>query len=410
MASNRQPLNTTPTVQVGERVRHARLSAGLTQDEVVARLAGAGYDITKAGLSKYELGKSVPGATFLLKLGQALNVPSAYFLREQEVKVAWGGYRKKSTLTQLRQDQIRAYAIDMVEAHVWLQTRLQIRTEGILSERRPGHSLEDAEAAADWLRKEWELSDLPLESVTQVVEDRGGIVVPVADGDADFDGLSGWVNGKLPLAVVNQAVSDDRRRYNLAHELGHLILDCSGLTEREEELRAHRFAAAFIVPAEAARRELGPRRRHLSMHELAMLKAKYGFSMQAWMHRACELEIIDGAYYKGLCVEFSRRRWRKLEPFKYTGNETPTRLKQLTLRALSEGLINRDQAERLCPGCVETSDGMEAKNRMSPRELLKLPYAERARILALAAADAAEVYAEKPELSDFEALSEDDFE
>ena len=47
---------------------------------------------------------------------------------------------------------------------------------------------------------------------------------------------------------------------------------------------------------------------------------------------------------------------------------------------------------------------------MSARDLLRMPYSERARILAVAAADAADVYRGNPDLTDFEAMDEADIE
>ncbi len=44
---------------LAERIRQARIAAGLTQDEAVARLGG---QITKAALSYYENGKRTPHA------------------------------------------------------------------------------------------------------------------------------------------------------------------------------------------------------------------------------------------------------------------------------------------------------------------------------------------------------------
>ena len=39
---------------IAQRVRQARIAAGMTQDEVVDALAGIGVSLTKGGLSKYE--------------------------------------------------------------------------------------------------------------------------------------------------------------------------------------------------------------------------------------------------------------------------------------------------------------------------------------------------------------------
>ena len=120
--------------------------------------------------------------------------------------------------------------------------------------------------------------------------------------------------------------------------------------EKAEEAVAHRFAAAFLVPAEVAMAELGSHRRTLDMVELWLLKEKYGLSMQAWIRRARELDIITDTTYKGLCVEFSRRGWRKAEPFECQGVETPMKLRQMALRAVAEGRLTPERAEALCPG------------------------------------------------------------
>ena len=157
-----------------------------------------------------------------------------------------------------------------------------------------------------------------------------------------------------------------------------------------------RFAAAFLVPADAARRELGDRRRHLDLRELAILKVKYGLSMQAWIYRATDLGIIDPAHSRSLIADLSARGWRKEEPVAFdaherTVRERPLRLRQLTVRAHAEGLLTEAQAERICPGATRERIywGATARRatprRMDARALLKLPPPERDQLLARAA-------------------------
>jgi Zn-dependent peptidase ImmA (M78 family) len=110
-------------------------------------------------------------------------------------------------------------------------------------------------------------------------------------------------------------------------------MDISDLDERAEEKFAHGFAVAFLVTASAARRELGERRRHLDLRELAMLKQKHGLSMQAWIMRAADLEIIDEAHARTLFAEMSSRGWRRQEPVEFEGHGRPQKLRQVTIRA-----------------------------------------------------------------------------
>jgi len=212
--------------------------------------------------------------------------------------------------------------------------------------------------------------------------------------------------------VVNGAASDDRKRFSLAHELGHLAMECEGVTEKEEEDLAHRFAGAFLVPHAVVIRELGDRRRSLSFHELALLKEKHGLSMQAWIHRARDLGVIDEGHYKSLFRQFSAKGWRKDEPVRLVRSEKPTRLQLMTLRALAEGIVTPEKAEALCPG-LGTREAAEAGTRSRPSritatELLKRPLAERKWALAKAAAALEKDYREGGDLRGFDAFGEED--
>ena len=262
--------------------------------------------------------------------------------------------------------------------------------------------MEEAEAAAQTLRDHWRLGDQPIKSVTAAIEDSGGAVVEAGEENDLFDGLAGWANESVPVAVVSAAVSDDRRRFSLAHEIGHLVMEIDEDVEhRTVEKLAHRFAAAFLVTAATARRELGIRRRHLNFRELALLKQRHGLSMQAWIFRALDLGIIESAHARTLFANLSARGWRRREPVDFEGEERPRKLRQLTVRALAEGLLSAVQAERLCPGVTRDIDEIptEPTSVMSAKSLLRLPAAERDRLLEQAAAVVADEYKDGASLS-----------
>lgn len=395
---------------IGDRIRQVRLAAGLTQDEVVKQLELAGLKITKAALSKYELDKSEPKQSFLVLLGRILKVKPAYFLTKPTVTITWLAFRKQSTLSQAKQDRIRAFVEMVVEKQSSLNDLFYPEQQSSFPKPTQASTNEDAESIAHQLRKTWRLDHAPIDSLVETVEDKGGFVVEYPQTGIKFDGLSGRF-GNRPVIVINSESSVDRYRYNVAHELGHLMMNCSTLTPKEEEGLAHRFAAALLVPADIARKELGVKRRDLSFAELGVLKEKYGLSMQAWTRRARDLEIISESLYKSLCINFSSNKWRKNEPVQYSGHEKPKRLLQMTLRAVAEGIITKEEASRICKNCgtAPLADGKrKTGNAMSPIELLKLPREERAKILADAAALAEKDYQENKDLTDFNAFGEDD--
>lgn len=396
---------------IGVRLRQARLANGLSLGEVVERLAASGQPLTRAGLSKYELNKSTPSADVLLRLGQVLGVRPDFFMVESKVTIDWVAYRKHSTLRRSRQKQIEAFVGKRVEDQLWLRGILYPDRHPLFPAPYTARTPEDAESAAKALRDKWALDLLPIESVTQTVEDHGGIVVGWPSDEGKFDGLAGWANGTVPVMVINSSVATDRQRFDLAHELGHMVMDCQGSDTADAERLAHRFAAAFLVPRASAIRELGDKRRHLSLDELELLKRKYGLSMQSWARRARDLEIIEEGQYRALCVQFSARGWRKQEPVAFPGIEEPIVFKQMTLRAVAEEIISRDHATQLCAETVKgetTERAPQERLYLSAVELMRLPVKERERILTTAAAEAEASYRCDPDLTDFHAYGEED--
>lgn len=368
---------------IGDRIRQARIASGMTQDELVEALSAKGVELTKGGLSKYERGGSIPKPTVMRGLADVLGVETSYFLEEPTVDLHWLAFRKASRLGKKKQERVMTLAAGQVEVILSLRYALQpVAAKEVLPSNVRVRNAEDAEKAARLLRNHWRLGDQPIESVTTAIEDGGGIVVELESNEEAFDGLSGWVNETVPVVVVSAAVSDDRRRFSLAHELGHLCMDVSDVDERVEEKLAHRFAAAFLVTAATARRELGERRRHLDLRELAMLKQKHGLSMQAWIMRAADLGIIDEAHARTLFAEMTSRGWRREEPVKFEGHERPQKLRQLTIRAFAEGLLSRRQAERICPGIARDVAAEEPAGARDARSLVRMPKAERDRLMA----------------------------
>jgi hypothetical protein len=139
-----------------------------------------------------------------------------------------------------------------------------------------------------------------------------------------------------------------------------------------------------------------------------MLKQKHGLSMQAWIFRAADLGIIDDAHARTLFAEMSARGWRRDEPVEFNGQERPQKLRQLTVRALAEGLLTATQAERICPGITRDATQEEVSQGVSTRSLLRLTKQEREQLMEQAAIVVAGEYEDGGKLSGFESLAEED--
>lgn len=393
-----------------QRLRQARLARGWSLADLSERLERQGASITRAGLSKYEQEKSRPPAGMLLRLARALEVRPSFLLGEAGPAIRWIGYRKHARLSKRTTNAIQARAEMRIERQLWLEEALGAAPRGGLPPAKEVRNFAQAEDQAEALRRRWHLDGAPVPRLVERAEDEGARIVGLEPVES-FDGLSGWAGPRVPVIVLNQAMPPDRLRLHLAHEIGHLVCAFPGATPKHEEAFAFRFAAAFLVPAAAARAELGERRDHLSIEELARLKRKYGFSMQAWMRRARDLEIIGEGTYVDLNRQFRARGWHRTEPVACTEPEQPLRLQLMALRALAESVVGEDWVRETCPEALHSTLGSPAAavRRADGRALLRLPRAQRQVVLATAVAQAADEYASDADLNALRGLEGEDF-
>ncbi len=361
---------------IGARLKQARLLAGMTQKALAERLGERDYKVTAAAISKYEKGKSVPPAQFLLLASSVLGVPSTYLTHETAKTVEWLAFRCRKKLSERERNRIKAYAGDVAELQIELRELLYPHSVPAIPSI-PVKTLTEAEAAAEELRQHWDVGDRPLDNLVQTVEDRDVVVVDWEDETGLFDGLSGWC-GNRPVTVVNRSYPLDRQRLTLAHELGHLVMDTSIGADVDDEALAFRFAAALLAPAKHVYKELGYASRHLNWGELGLLKRKYGISMAAWLRRAYDLDIISYSQYKSMNIEYKRLGWHKDEPDEYMGDEEPLLLKQMAGCAIAEGLVAPDKYAHLQMTNIDTDeDSMPRGVYPSAIELMAMGEGER---------------------------------
>jgi Zn-dependent peptidase ImmA (M78 family)/DNA-binding XRE family transcriptional regulator len=329
---------------IAERIKQARLINGLTVRTLAAKVG-----VSPTAISKYELGKDVPSSGVLLHLARALGVRIEYLVRPTKVSMVQPCYRKRARLPSKQKKAIEATVLDWVERYLEIEELRNAGAKASGLHEKPSYEVAappDAEKAAGELRKAWNLGTDPIENLTELLEDKG-VKVGVVEADRDFDACTFWIEagGRVPVIVTRKGVEGDRQRFDLAHELGHLLLKPRpGL---DMESISNRFAGAFLVPADAARLELGARRRNLSLYELHMLKHKYGLSMQAWVYRARDLDIIEQSRLVAIFRYFGQQGWRKSEPGDSCPAENPGRFQRLVLQALTDGLISESKASEL---------------------------------------------------------------
>jgi Zn-dependent peptidase ImmA (M78 family) len=336
--------------------------------------------VTKQALSKYELGASKPSAPVLNQLARALGVKAMDLWSAPSFDVKFLGYRKKVSLPQRWQETFEATLSRKLEERLTLQEYcygsvpfdLPIHAYDVQSE-------DDAESAAESLRKAWNLGVDPVADLTAILEDHLVHVLEM-DGPDNFDGISALVHdatGKSRAAAVvsRTGCPGERQRLNLAHELGHVVLKPSRKVDEEDA--AFRFAGAFLAPRLCVQREIGSNRTRIRLEELLILKRRFGISIQALLRRLHDLGTIGESQYRWWFMFLSKMKWRRDEP-EALAPEKGTWLRQAVHRCIAEGFITAEQGGKLLGEKLEPDVGPGMLRR---KAFLKLPLEERRRIL-----------------------------
>ncbi|MBN1482617.1 helix-turn-helix domain-containing protein [candidate division KSB1 bacterium] len=328
----------------GRRLKSARLMRGLSMEQLAAKTQGA---LTKQAIGKYETGLAQPTSDNAFALAKALDVKVEYFFRPARsfVSLSEPAYRKRRQLSKKRLDAIHEQVRDYVERYLevlsFFPPESKVPTISSVSKFSVS-SLDQVEESAVTLRKNWGLGLAPIDNLTEIVEDQNIFIVQIA-GDEAFDGLSCFANDNIPVVVTKRVDQGDRQRFNIAHELGHLLLEPHDL---DEEKAANRFAAALMVPRAVVEKELSASRRRLSFAELHALKHKYGMSIAAWIYRAKDLGIISEFYASQWFRELKQYN-PKIEPGDPVPVETPHRFERLVFQACEEQIFSESKAAEL---------------------------------------------------------------
>lgn len=304
-----------------KQIIFAREYRGYSQTELASKIVG----LSQSNLSKYEKGVGTLSSEVLNRIINFLEFPAAFFEKRISNVVVNTHYRSKKCTTKQERSQIDfsnkliGYIIDQMGESV-VFPEMSLRTIDLEDGFTP-------EEAAQYTRRFLGLRDEPVRNICSLIEGCGVIIVE-QDCDTDsFDGVSFVTDAGYYVIIVNRNASNDRKRFTLAHELGHIIMHTSKQVVipnyRDVEEEAHQFAAEFLMPAD----EIANSLRGLKLQYLGELKRHWLTSMASIIHRARKLDCINSERYKYLNIEFSRKGYKKNEPIDVY-IDTPTVFRQ----------------------------------------------------------------------------------
>ena len=336
-----------------KRLQQARLKAKFSMEKLSEKMNGI---VTKQSNSKYEKAKMMPNSTILIAMAEALNVDLDYFFRPftfdlDQFKVS---FRKKSDTTVGDQKALEVQIQDEVERYLEIEEILDVKHDDNLTEELvPAHPLatrNDMIECAQKVRKAWGLGKAPIANAQELLEAHG-IKVLLTAAPNNFWGVSGMVNDKTPVIVLNSNdLHIEHRRLTAFHELCHLLYNrffAEDLTAHEKENLCNSFANEMLLPSDTLV-DLFSGKNKIAIAELISLSINFGISVDAIVYKLKDLGIIGEKRYRGFCIQKSTRPDFKkyVEDSRYK-EETTTRFQAMVYSALAQQLISTSKAATL---------------------------------------------------------------
>lgn len=339
----------------GQRLRLARKRAGLSMQGLSDRVTPT---VSAQAISKYEADKMMPSSAVLVGLGKALGVSLDFLLGGQVETLESVEWRKNANASAQDRAMAESLVIQSLEDYLAIEDILELHPaeDPFASLRVDEIADEDAiDAKALDVRRDWELGIDPIPSMTALLEDKGLKVIE-ADLPERINGLACHVervdNPPTEVIVVSRHTNVERKRFNLAHELGHRIITDTGIASLKKEPAMHRFAGAFLIPREHLEKEAGKNRQGMTWIEIMRLKRTYGVSAAAMLVRLGQVGILSKTAVEYAFKTYARS-WRREEPEPigvgegFAAFEKPQRFERLVWRALGEEMISPVRAAQM---------------------------------------------------------------
>lgn len=315
---------------VGEKLTDIRLLHGYSRNEL-AKLV----DVSEQSIWQYENNYNGPRLEIVNKLKDLFNVKTKYFYKEKSYKTKFDpsllAYRSKE-INSIVKTKYEATHLEFIEGFINLlegyiaypeNKLVKIRdycVQFIVEASERLDRTEIIQHIAEYARKELQLGN-DNQKLLFFLEKNGVFVFEKFLGE-DIDAYSTWSKKDKPILILGTAKkSSVRRNFDLAHELGHLLLhynmDLSELTKAEYkkvEAEAHDFASYFLMPKKEFIEDIKQIQRVSNPNAYIDLKEKWLVSIAAMAYYARKLGYLTYEQHRYFYASLSRQNYTQIEP------------------------------------------------------------------------------------------------
>ena len=286
----------------------ARQRRGLTKRDLAHRL-----DVTDRTVSNWYNNQEID-ERILEKAAEILDFPISFFYGSdvEKIHAESVSFRALTKITAKKRDMAISQTILAEMISDWIDQNFELPLPNVpdLHELRSdfsnpitNESIDEAtdnevnyyleysypEACADTVRKAWGLGEQPIPNLIALLESKGIRVFSLTDEAQDVDACCRWTSGR-PFIFLNTSRTAERCRFDLAHELGHLVMHKHGIIEGIHiEQEANAFASAFLMPRRSL---LADPLRIPSLRSILSKKEIWQVSAAALTYRYNKLGII----------------------------------------------------------------------------------------------------------------------
>lgn len=295
-----------------ERIRCARETAGLSKVQLAESLG-----VTSRTVANYEeVGAPVSKAAVLADALQVMPSffsvsPHAPLIEDLSEGQVWFRSLRKSTVRQRR--SAVGHGRNALLFFRWIEDHFRLPECDLTFADSAGMR---PDLAATMLRAILGYGENPLPEMTSLAEAHGIRLFSLPTVGREIDAFNFMFDG-VPYIAVDTSKTAERVRFDIAHEIGHLMMhemvseDVAAAGTRDIEGEAHSFAANLLMPK---RRVLGMVPTHASVSQIVAAKRYFKVSAMAMARRAYEMGRLSEWEYRQACSELTVQGYKSGEP------------------------------------------------------------------------------------------------
>ena len=281
-----------------KQLTSARIARGLTMKELAEKA-----ELSRQMISNYESGKTIPKADSILKLISVLQFPRSFFSADTfELYSGATFFRSRSAATKKVRDMQKERLKYVQEVYKVLATYVnfpKVCLPELIEKSIYEITEEEIVKKAEELRKIWGLDLIsPVPNLIQLAEQNGVIISEANMSNPTLDAVSRWMIGRPFIMLTDNHESAVRRRFNVAHELGHILLH-------------NGVAAHFLLPSAAFSDSL----LSISLEYYIDLKKYWKVSLQSMIQKTYTLALINDDQRLYLNKRIAKNKWKTKEPY-----------------------------------------------------------------------------------------------